>query len=268
MPFSDPLSLQALALSKNRAAKRAMEVAQSARVTELERANTELRAELEQAWLKIAEVEERQDSLCSDYQKLENECESLHNAAETLKRQKAEAEKTGEAEVATIHTRFQDYRVHHRKKLHDLRFNLEKAVNEFGASCLPYPGKGSTIDDIIRWFDEEIKALPAMFMKANKNFACYAIVGILRMLYDSGCDHLSELQTLMPLCDASLLEGLPPKLSKLIGRLVQKWLAEHGLPKAARRLRRELEVIISSVLCDALVFCVLTSILLIHLLGS
>jgi hypothetical protein len=28
-------------------------------------------------------------------------------------------------------------------------------------------------------FDEEIKLMPAMFVKANKNFACYAIVGVL-----------------------------------------------------------------------------------------
>jgi hypothetical protein len=48
-----------------------------------------LRAELEQAWLKIAEVEECQDSLCSGYQKLENECENLRSIAETLKQEKA-----------------------------------------------------------------------------------------------------------------------------------------------------------------------------------
>jgi hypothetical protein len=32
-------------------------------------------------------------------------------------------------------------------------------VNEFDASCLPYLGKGSTIDDIIGWLDEEIKVV-------------------------------------------------------------------------------------------------------------
>jgi chromosome segregation ATPase len=117
------------------------EVAQNTRVTELERANVELRAELEHARLKIAEVEERQDSLCTGYQKLENECERLHNATETLKQENIKAEKTRDAEVATIHAKFQDYRVAHRRKLRDLRFNLEKAVNEFGASCLPYPRK-------------------------------------------------------------------------------------------------------------------------------
>jgi hypothetical protein len=245
-------------LSKNGAAQRAMEVAQNAHVMELELANADLRAELEQARLKIVEVEECQGSLRSGYEKLKNEYESLCNVAEALKWEKGEAKKTREAEVATIHTMFQDYCMHHCKKLHDLCFTLEKVVNEFGASCLPYPGKGSTIGDIIGWFDEEIKALSATFVKVNKNFACYAIVGVLRMLYNSGCDHLPKQQTLMPSCYASLLEDLPPELSKLTDRFVRKWWAEHGLPEAARPLCRELEVSISSLFCDALVFCVLT----------
>jgi hypothetical protein len=61
---------------------------------ELERANAELRAELEQARIKNAEVEVCRGSLHSDYQKLEHECESLRNAAETLKREKVKAKKT------------------------------------------------------------------------------------------------------------------------------------------------------------------------------
>jgi hypothetical protein len=154
-------------------------------------------------------VEECQDSLHSGYEKLESECENLRYVAETLKREKLKPKKTCRAEVAMVRTRFQDYRGHHRMKLRDLRFKLEKAMNEFGAQCLPYPGKGSTIDDIIGWFDEEIKVLPTTFTKANKFFACYAIIGVLRMLYDSSCDHLSELQMLMSSCDALLLDDLP-----------------------------------------------------------
>jgi hypothetical protein len=47
--------------------------------------NAELRAELEQARLSIAEVEESQSSLRLGYERLGIECESLCNAAETLK---------------------------------------------------------------------------------------------------------------------------------------------------------------------------------------
>lgn len=143
----------------------------------------------------------------------------------------------------------------HRQKLRDLRFSLEKAVNEFGASCLPYPRKGSTIGDIVGWFDKEIQALPATFTKADKNFAFYAIVGVLRMLYDFGCGHTEGLQSVMASCDATILDDLSPELSKRTDHIVRKWWAEHGLPVAACRLRKEPEVSISSSSCNALRFC-------------
>jgi hypothetical protein len=88
--------------------------------------------------------------------------------------------------------------------------------------------------------------MSATFVKANRNFACYVIIGILRMLYDFSCKHVSELQSLMSLCDASLLDDLPPELSKLMGCLIRRWWVEHGLPEAQNHLCREPEVIISS----------------------
>jgi hypothetical protein len=81
-------------------------------------------------------MELRQGSLHSGYETLKNECESLHGVAETLKQEKAKAE------VATIRTRFQDYRVHHW--LRDLHFNLENAMNEFRThSAFLTPGKAA-----------------------------------------------------------------------------------------------------------------------------
>jgi hypothetical protein len=210
--------MQALALSGDRATKRALEVAYSAHVPKLDKANAELRAELEQARLKIAEAEESQNS---GYTRLEDECEALRNAAEALKREKAEAETAHGTEVTAIHKRFENYHVHHRRKLHDLRFHLEKAVDEFGAGCLPYPGKNSTIGSTIVWFDNEIEVLPATVAKENKFFVCYAVVGILWMLYDNSCDHIEGLQSIMATCDASILYDLPEELSKLTGRLVK-----------------------------------------------
>jgi predicted nuclease with TOPRIM domain len=125
-----------------------------------------LRADLKQARLKITEAKERHNSLSSSYTKLEDEYESLRDAAETLKWEKAKVEATRKTEVLAIRTRFQDYRVHHHRKLRGLLFHLEKAVNEFGARCLPYPSKNSTIGDIIGQFDNDIKALPAIVAKA------------------------------------------------------------------------------------------------------
>jgi hypothetical protein len=76
--------MQALALTRTRATRSVVEASQFARATELDRAYAELRVELEQARLKIAEVEDCQSSLRLSYVRLENECKSLHNVAETL----------------------------------------------------------------------------------------------------------------------------------------------------------------------------------------
>jgi hypothetical protein len=208
-------------------------------VIELERVNAELRVEVKQTHLKIAEAEEHQNSLHSGYSRLEDEGEGLRNATETLNREKVEAEVAHEVEVTGIHTKFQDYRVHHLKKLRGLRLNLEKAVAEFGAKCLPYPGKNSTIGNIIGWFDNEIKALPGIIAKANTNFVCYAVVGVLGMLYDNGCDHIEGLQTIMGSSDASILEDPSEELTKLIGHLVKKWWIEHSMRHVVDRFRKK-----------------------------
>jgi hypothetical protein len=76
-----------------------------------------------------------------DYGKLEVECVGLCTAVDMLGQEKAEAVAAHKAEITTIHTKFKDYHVHHRKKLHEFRTNLDKAVNEIGVKCLPYPGK-------------------------------------------------------------------------------------------------------------------------------
>jgi hypothetical protein len=81
--------------------------------------------------------------------------------------------------------------------------------------------------------------LLATIAKANKNFVCYAVVGVLRMLYDNGCDHIEGLQTIMTSCDASIWEDLLEELSKLIGRLVKKWWTRHDLPHVADRFHKK-----------------------------
>jgi hypothetical protein len=88
--------------------------------------------------------------------------------------------------------------------------------------------------------------MSSTFAMANRNFACYAIVGVLRMLQDSGCEHLLGMQLVMSACDASVLDGLPLELMKLTCHLVRKWWVEHGFPEDQNRLHREPEVIISS----------------------
>jgi predicted nuclease with TOPRIM domain len=79
-----------------------VEVVQNARVLKLEGANTKLRAELEQARLKVVETEEHENSLRSSYTRQEGECEILGDAVEALKREKSKVEIAHESIVCTI----------------------------------------------------------------------------------------------------------------------------------------------------------------------
>jgi hypothetical protein len=67
---------------------------------------------------------------------------------DALKQEKAKALANREADLAGEEKKFRDYRVSHRRKLHDLRIELEGAMNEIGVKCLSYPKKGCTIGDI------------------------------------------------------------------------------------------------------------------------
>jgi hypothetical protein len=89
----------------------------------------------------LAEAESLQNSLSMDYGNLEEERVGLRTAVDTLGQEKAEAVAACKAEITTIRTKFKDYHVHHHKKICEFRTNLEKAVNEIGVKCLPYPGK-------------------------------------------------------------------------------------------------------------------------------
>jgi hypothetical protein len=88
-------------------------------------------------------------------------------------------------------------------------------------------------------------------VKATKNFVCFAIVGVLRMLYENCCDHVEELQIIMEF-DASILEDLSEELVKLNGLLVKKCWTEYGLPNVADRFRKKPEVRLFSVHCVVL----------------
>jgi hypothetical protein len=49
--------------------------------------------------------------------------------------------------------------VHFRQGLRDIRYELEAMLDGLGAQCLPYPVKGATIRDLVKWFQEEVKSL-------------------------------------------------------------------------------------------------------------
>jgi hypothetical protein len=186
-----------------------------------------LLAELEQTHLALAEAKATRNSLSVNHGKMEEECAGSHVAVDTLGREKVGAVAAHEAE----HKKFQDYHIHHHKKLRELRVHLEKAVNEIGMRCLPYPGKKGAISEIVEWFDKEIRALPGVIAKANKNFLCYCLVGVLKMLYENvNCAQLEGLEAIMNSCDAPILDDIPEEIAKLSGRIVKRWWTSHGLP--------------------------------------
>jgi chromosome segregation ATPase len=129
--------VQALALTNAHANSWALEATHGAHVMELGENNAMLLAELEKTRLALAEAETAQNSLSVNHGKLEEECMGLRTVVDTLGHEMARIVAAHEAE----HKKFQDYRVHHCKKLCELRVNLEKAVNEIVMRYLPYLGK-------------------------------------------------------------------------------------------------------------------------------
>jgi hypothetical protein len=96
---------------------------------------------------------------------------------------------------------------------------------------MPYLGKKSTIGEVIEWFDKEIQEMSSAIAKANKNFLCYYLAGVLTMHYENAdCGHVEGLQTIMNSCDASILDDIPEEIEKLSRCIVRKWWASHGMP--------------------------------------
>jgi hypothetical protein len=85
-----------------------------------------------------------------------------------------------------------------------------------GAQCLPYPAKGVAIGDLVKWFQEELKSLLEVFTQLNQNFVALALVGVLRMLDDSGCKHLAMLNLVATSSEASVLEEIPAEVQKIV----------------------------------------------------
>jgi hypothetical protein len=128
-------------------------------------------------------------------------------------------------------------------RLHDLHRDLEKSLGELHRRCLEYPKTSGTISCIIDWFKGEIQALPNTFTEANKNITCFVVASILKMLEESSCGHVPELQILVASSDASMLSDIPEDIGKITGRLVRRWWTHHGLLYCMCRLKEDNQVI-------------------------
>jgi hypothetical protein len=195
-------------LSKYRVARRAVEAMQQSCMAELEWANAELRVELIQSHIKIAEMQAHQDSLFSGYDRLSDEFKELQGVTKAVQREKTDVNKSCKAQVTKARASYQKYRVHFRQRLCDLHCNLESVLGKQGAQCLPYLEKGTPIGDVVTWFQGGEKSLSGTITQANKNFVCFAIADILIMLQVSGYEHLLRLHQLVSSSDASLLDDI------------------------------------------------------------
>jgi hypothetical protein len=212
-----------------------VEMAKRARVAELEEANAYLQAELVAARARVAEVESRESNLMSSYNDLCGDYMILESTLETLQKEKAYFEKIERDKAQRFHQQL-------HTKLHDLHQEQEKSVDELGGQCFEFPNTGGPIGGILDWFKMEVQALSNTFAEANQNITCYAAAGILMMLAGTGCQHLSLLQKLAVSSDGSLLHKISTDIGKMIGKLVQKWWTNHGLPYCMQHLEEDNQV--------------------------
>jgi hypothetical protein len=126
----------------------------------------------------------------------------LHDA---VVREKAEVEKTDCAKLQ----QFQDSL---RKKLAELRCNMDTSVATLGGRSAEFPTDAS-LSDFLEWFRAEVAAMLTAFAECNENITCYALIGVFQMLAGEGCEHLLELKKLALSCDASILQDFPAEAS-------------------------------------------------------
>jgi flagellar hook-length control protein FliK len=101
-------------LLRDLATKRSSEATQQRCITELEKANAELRTELEQSNIKVQELELSTESLTVGYRQLSEKYKKLGDYAEVWQQEKAEVEKSCQARVDKVEGEFQRYHVHFR----------------------------------------------------------------------------------------------------------------------------------------------------------
>jgi chromosome segregation ATPase len=122
-------------LTKSWIAGKAIEAQRAAHVAELENDNAQLRAELDVARSKLAEVEGRERALTFAYEEVKkdfNDLSSLHDAA-----LKEKAERDAKVQ------RFQDSL---RKRLAELRRETEGSMAMLGGRCAEFPADASVSD--------------------------------------------------------------------------------------------------------------------------
>jgi hypothetical protein len=181
---------------------RSAEALQSLCHAELEEANVQLRPELATAHTKVAKVERREWSLTSDYDGLHRDFDDLQTSLVAIVKEKANLERVE-------HEKAQWFCNLLRKKLAELRQDMEESIATLGGLCMYFPTTNATISDMLEWFWTEVQSLPTTFAECNENITCFALIDVFKMLAGVGCEHLPELRKSALSCDASLLQDVP-----------------------------------------------------------
>jgi hypothetical protein len=115
---------------------------------------------------------------------------------------------------------YTEYRQNVCRRLHELHEMVASSFDEVKAQCLPFPGKGTKIEEMIDWVAGEVKTMLDTVWQLNDNFAVLGIEGVLTMLNDKGCQELGQLHDLAASHDAAVLQDVPEDVRKLDRRIM------------------------------------------------
>jgi hypothetical protein len=92
-------------------------------------------------------------------------------------------------------TRYTEYHQNVHRRLRELHETVASSFYEVKAQCLPFPDKGTNIEEMIDWVVEEVKTVPDTIWQLNDNFIILGIEGILNMLNSEGCQEWVDFVT-------------------------------------------------------------------------
>jgi uncharacterized coiled-coil protein SlyX len=156
--------LHVLALSGKQHEKRATELAQMAKIVELEvvmRSQADKIAELEAT---CANLKREKDKVTDGYRRLSEKHKALVERAEQDKTKLAEA---NAVELTKLHGNMDmekhSYTEYHQtvhRRLRELHETVASSFDEVKAQCLPFPDKGSKVEEMVDWVVKEVRAVP------------------------------------------------------------------------------------------------------------
>jgi hypothetical protein len=168
-----------------------------------------------------ADLNHEKESITAGYRRLSEKHKMF-----TKKTEWEKTELRGDLDLET-HS-YTEYRLNVSHRLRKLHETMASSFDEIQVWCLPFPGRGAKIEEMIDWVAGEVKTMLDTVWQLNDIFAVLAIKGVLSMLNDKGCQELGR--------NAAVLQNVPEDMRKLAGWIVIKWWKPHGLPEALRRL--------------------------------